>query len=106
MSGDVSLDIMNDSDSHIQLKDHMVVDMGQDALHIEYVFAEDGLLKNGIGRSAIENMLNCYFHLEAIIGLGREDNPLPTRNSGTISKVKRDENFQEMTSKSGELNSN
>ena len=33
--GDVSLHIMNDSDSHIQLKDGMVVAIGQEALHIE-----------------------------------------------------------------------
>ena len=44
MPGDVSLYIMNDSDSHIQLKDGMVVAMGQEALHIEEVSASDGLL--------------------------------------------------------------
>ena len=34
MPGDVSLYITNDSDSHIQLKDGMVVAIGQEALHI------------------------------------------------------------------------
>ena len=44
MPEDVSLYIMNDSDSHIQLKDGMVVAIGQEALHIEEVSASDGLL--------------------------------------------------------------
>ena len=34
MPGDASLYIMNDSDSHIQLKEDMVVAVGQEALHI------------------------------------------------------------------------
>ena len=37
MPGDASLYIMNDYDSHIQLKDNMVVAVGQEALHIEGV---------------------------------------------------------------------
>ena len=35
---------MNDSDSHIQLKDDMVVTMGHEALHIEQAFTADGLV--------------------------------------------------------------
>ena len=41
MPGDVSLYIMNDSDSHIQLKVGMVVAIGQEALHIDEVSASD-----------------------------------------------------------------
>ena len=41
MPGYVSLYIMNDSGSHIQLKDGMVVVIGQEALHIEEVSASD-----------------------------------------------------------------
>ena len=42
MPGDVSLYIMNDSDSHIQLKDGiMVVAAGQEASHTEEVSASD-----------------------------------------------------------------
>ena len=37
MPEDASLYIMNDFDSHIQLKDDMVVAVGQEALHIEGV---------------------------------------------------------------------
>ena len=48
MPGDASLYIMNDSDSHIQLKDGMVVTVGQEALHIEEVSESDGLLTNGM----------------------------------------------------------
>ena len=44
MPGDVSLYIMNDSDSHIQLNDGMVVVVGREALHIEEVSESDGLL--------------------------------------------------------------
>ena len=44
MPGDASLYIMNDSDSHIQLKDDMVVAVGQESLHIEEVSESDGLL--------------------------------------------------------------
>ena len=48
MPGDVSLYIMNDSDSHIQLTARMVVYMGLEALHIEEVSATHGLLRIGI----------------------------------------------------------
>ena len=34
-----------------------------------------------------------------------EDNPLSTRNSGTISRVTKDDDLEEFKSKSGELNS-
>ena len=44
MPVNASLYIMNDSDSHIQLKDDMVVVVGQEALHIEEVSETDGLL--------------------------------------------------------------
>ena len=44
MPGDASLYIMNDSDSHIQLKDGMVVAVGQEASYIEEVSESDGLL--------------------------------------------------------------
>ena len=37
MPGDASLYIIHDSDSHIQLKDDMVVAVGQEVLHIEEV---------------------------------------------------------------------
>ena len=35
-----------------------------------------------------------------------EDNPLLTWNSGTISRVEKDEDIQELKSKSGQLDSN
>ena len=35
-----------------------------------------------------------------------EDNPLSTWNSGTISRVKKDDDLQKLKSKSGELDSN
>ena len=35
-----------------------------------------------------------------------EDNPLLTGNSGTISRVEKDEDIQELKSKSGQLDSN
>ena len=50
---DVSFYIMNDSDSHIQLKDGMVVAIGQETLHIDEVSASDGLLTKWIGQSAL-----------------------------------------------------
>ena len=105
MLGDVSLYIMNDSDSHIQLKDDMVVAMGQEALYIEEVSASDGLLTEWNGQSAI-NKSNGSFHLDGIIGVEGEDNPLLTGNRGTISRVTKDDNLQELNSKSGELDSN
>ena len=67
MPGDLSLYIMNDSDSHIQRKDGMVVTMEHEALHMEEVSAADELLTNGNGRSALENMSNGSFHLDGII---------------------------------------
>ena len=53
MPVDVSLYIMNDSGSHIQLKDDMVVAIGQEALHIEEVSASDGLLTKWNGQSVL-----------------------------------------------------
>ena len=103
MPGDVSLYIMNDSDSHIQLKDGMVVAIGQEALHIEEV--SDGLLTKWNGQSVL-NQSNGPFHLDGIIGVEGEDNPLLTGNSGTISRVEKDEDIQELKSKSGQLDSN
>ena len=44
MPGDASFYIMNDSDSHIQFNDDMVVAVGQETLHIEEVSESDGLL--------------------------------------------------------------
>ena len=81
--GNVNLYIMNDSDSYIQPKDGMVVAVGQDALHIEEVSASDGLLTNWNGQSGL-NQSNGSFHLDGIIGVDGEDNPLLTVNSGTI----------------------
>ena len=34
MTGDISLCVMNDSDSHVKRKDGMAVVMGPDAIHI------------------------------------------------------------------------
>ena len=49
---------------------------------------------------------NSSLHLDGIIGVEREDNPLLTGNSGTISRVGKDEDIQELKSKSGQLDSN
>ena len=49
-----SLYIMNYSDSHIQLKDDMVVAVGQKALHIEEASESDGLLTKWNGQSVIK----------------------------------------------------
>ena len=95
MPWDASLYIMNDSDSHIQLKEDMVVAVGQEALHIEEVSESDGLLTKWNGQS-----------VDGIIGVEREDDPLLTGNSGTISRVEKDEDIQELKSKSGQLDSN
>ena len=103
--GDVSLYIMNDSDSHIQLKDGMVVAVGQEALHIEEVSESDGLLTKWNGQYVL-NQPNGSLHLDGIIGVEGEDNPLLTGNSGTISRVKKDEDLQELKSASGQLDSN
>ena len=81
MPGDASLYIMNDSDSHIQLKDGMVV-----ALHIEEVYESYGLLTKWKGQSVL-NQSTGSLHLDGIIGVDGEDNPLLTGNSGTISRV-------------------
>ena len=96
---------MKDSDSHIQHKDSMVVVIGHEALHIEEVSASDGLLTKWNGQSVL-NKSHGSFHLDGIIGVEGEDNPLLTGTSGTISRVKRDDDIQELTSKSGELDSN
>ena len=53
MPGDASLYIMNDSDSHIQLKEDMVVAVGQKTLHIEEVSESDGLLTKWNGQSVL-----------------------------------------------------
>ena len=66
---------MNDSDSPIQLKDDMVVAVGQDALHIEEVSESDGLLTKWNGQSVL-NQSNDSLHLDGIIGVEGEDNPL------------------------------
>ena len=68
---------MNDSDSHIQLKDGMVVAIGQETLHIEQVSASDGLLTKWNGQSVL-NKSNGSFHLDGFIGVEGEDNPLLT----------------------------
>ena len=104
MPGDARLYIMNDSDSHIQLKYGMVVTVGQEALHIEEVSESDGLLTKWNGQSVL-NQSNGSLHLDGIIGVEGEDNPLFTGNSGTISRVEKDEDIQELKSKSGQLDS-
>ena len=93
MPGDASLYIMNDSDSHIQLKEDMVVALGQEALHIEEVSESDGLLTKWNGQCVL-NQSNSSLHLDGIIGVEREDDPLLNRNSGTISRVEKDEDIQ------------
>ena len=103
MPGDASLYIINDS--HIQLKDDMVVAVGQEALHIEEVSESDGLLKKWNGQSVL-NQSNGSIHLDGIIGVDGEDSPLLTGNSGTISMVEKDEDIQGLKSKSGQLDSN
>ena len=105
MPGDASLYIMNDSDSHIQLKDDMVVAVGQEALHIEEVSESDLLLTKWNGQS-VQNQSNSSLHLDGIIGVEGEDDPSLTGNSGTISRVEKDEDIQELKSKSGQLDSN
>ena len=105
MPGDASLYIMNDSDSHIQLKDDMVVAVGQEALYIEGVSESDGLLTKWNGQSVL-NQSNSSLHMDGIIGVEGEDNPLLTGNSGTISRVEKDEDMQVLKSKSGQLDSN
>ena len=50
-------------------------------------------------------MSNGSFHLDGIIGVEGEDSPLSTGNSGTIPRIKKDDDLQELKSKSGELDS-
>ena len=80
MPGDASLYIMNDSDSYIQLKDDTVVVVGQEALHTEKVSESDGLLTKWNGQSVL-NQSNGSLHLDGIIRVEGEDNPLLTVNS-------------------------
>ena len=49
------------------------------------------------------NKSNGSFHLDGIMGVEGEDNPLSAGNNGTISRVKKDGDLQEFKSKSGEL---
>ena len=100
-----SLYIMNDSDSHIQLKAGMVVTVGQESIDIEEVSESDGLLTKWNGQSVL-NQSYGFFHLDGIIGVEGEDNPLLTGISGTILTVEKDEDIPELKSKSGQLNSN
>ena len=87
MTGGASLYIMNDSDSHIQLKDDMMVAVGQEVIHIEEVSESDGLLLKWNGQSVL-NHSNGSLHLDGIIGVEEEDNPLLTENSGTFTSAK------------------
>ena len=52
------------------------------------------------------NQSNGSLHLDGIFGVEGEDNPLLTGNSGTISRVEKDKDIQELKSKSGQLDSN
>ena len=90
MPGGARLYIMNDSDSHIQLKDDMAVTVGQESLHIEEVSESAGLLTKWNGQSVL-NQSNSSLHLDGIIGV---EGPLLTGNSGTISRVEKDEDIQ------------
>ena len=83
----------------------MVVAVGQEALHIEEVSESDGLLTKWNGQSVL-NQSNGSLHLDGIIRVEGEYNPLLTGNSGTISRVGKDEDIQEVKSKSGQLDSN
>ena len=64
MPGDASLYIMNDSDSHIHLKDYMVVVVGHDALHIEEVSESDGLLTKRNGQSVLNKSMVPFIWME------------------------------------------
>ena len=79
--------------------------IGQEALHIEEVYASDGLLTKWNGQSVL-NKSNGSIHLDGIIEVEGEDNPLLNGNSGTISRVEKDNDIQELKSKSGQLDSN
>ena len=105
VQGEASIYIMNDSDSHIQLKDDMVVAVGQESLHIDEVSESDRLLTKWNCQSLL-NQSNGSLHLDGIIGVEGEDNPLLTGNIGTISRVEKDEDIQELKSKAGQLDSN
>ena len=72
----------------------MAVAIGQEALHIEEVSASDGLLTKWNGHYVL-NKSNGSFHLDGIIGV-KGDNPLLTGNSGTISRVKKADDIQEL----------
>ena len=52
------------------------------------------------------NQSNGSLHLVGIIRVEGEDNPMLTGNSGSISRVEKDEDIQEWKSKSGQLDSN
>ena len=84
---------MNDSDSNIQLKGVIVLAIGQEALHIEEVSASNGLLTKWNGQYVLNKSYGS-FHLGGIIEVEGEDNPLLTGNSGTISRVEKDEDTQ------------
>ena len=58
----------------------MVVALRQEALHIEEVSASDRLLTKWNGQSALDKS-NGFFHLDGLIGVTGEANPLSTRNS-------------------------
>ena len=83
----------------------MVVAIGPQALHIEEVSASYGLLTKWNGQSVL-NKPNSSFHLDGIIRVEGENTPLLIGNSGTISREKKDDDIQELKSKSGQLNSN
>ena len=83
----------------------MVVVIGQEALHIDKLSASDGLLTKWNGQYVLKKS-NGSYHLDGIIGVEGKYNSLSTGNSGTISRVKKDDDFQELKSKSGELDSN
>ena len=65
----------------------------------------DGLLTKWNSQSVL-NQSNSSLHLDGIIGAEGENNPLLTGNSGTISRMEKDEDIQELKSKSGQLDSN
>ena len=46
------------------------------------------------------------FHLDGIIGMEGEDNPLLPGNSGTTPREEKDKDIQELKSKLGQLDSN
>ena len=66
MPGDASLHIMNDSDSHIQLKYDMVVAVGQETLHIGEVSASDGLLTKWNGQSVLNQSTVPFIWIESL----------------------------------------